>query len=321
MGVCQGIKARKTNNESFTSSSKKQSEHIISAHIKRNPKLEQLHQHLLIQISSSPFNSLSPSQQEQLDANYISSKFSSPYKFIENNSSYPELFKLLYQVCYLKCEPILGNITEEKKESDLIFFRIVLFYLVYNQSLLLKKDTAKKLILNSYNQNEKKHNIDMLKHTLYETTELCIEILIYMNLITFYLNESELKPVLQNDSELLKGKYMKVDLDTFFFNQSAKYIKINVEHIKSKWAEFIIEPIDKEDKDKGDVQNNQNMLSEFRGVGISNYQLKTYRDMDDNVKEDVVCRIMHMLNAKNMFEVFVTGSVPIFDKDEENRSN
>ena len=313
MGVCQGIKAKKTNSYSNSFSSKKQTEHIITASIKKNTKLEQLSQHLSEIINSSPFNALSPSQQEQFDSNYTSSKFNSPYKFIEKENIYPEIFKLLYQVCYLKCEPILVNITEEKKESDLIFFRIVLLYLVYCQSFFLKQDTANKLLLNSYNQNEKKYNIELLKKILLETAELCIEILIYMNLITFYLQENELKLVLQNDMELLRGKYMKVDLDNFFFAQSAKYIKLNLESIKEQWLYFIIEPINENDTIKKD---NQNLLSDFRGGNLSNTKFETIRDFDGNITENVVYRIMHMLNAKNMFEVFATGYVPPFDKEQ-----
>ena len=313
MGVCQGIKAKKTNSYSNSSSSKKQTEHIITASIRKNTKLEQFSQHLSEIINSSPFNALSPSQQEQFDSNYTSSKFNSPYKFIEKENTYPEIFKLLYQVCYLKCEPILGNITEEKKESDLIFFRIVLLYLVYCQSFFLKQDTANKLLLNSYNQNEKKYNIELLKKILLETAELCIEVLIYMNLITFYLQENELKPVLQNDVELLRGKYMRVDLDNFFFDQSAKHIKLNLESIKEQWLYFIIEPINENDTIKKD---NQNLLSDFRGGNLSNTKFETIRDFDDNITENVVYRIMHMLNAKNMFEVFATGYVPPFDKKQ-----
>ena len=313
MGACQGIKAKKTNNYSNSFSSKNQIEQIISSSFKRNTKLEQLSQHLTEIINSSPFNVLSPSQQEQFDSNYTSSKFSCPYKFIENENTYTEIFKLLYQVCYLKCEPILGNITEEKKESDLIFFRIVVLYLVYCQSCFLKQDTANKLLLNSYNQNEKKYNLELLKKILLETAELCIEVLIYMNLITFYLSESELKPVLQNDMELLRGKYMKVDLDNFFFAQSAKYIKSNVETMKEQWLYFIIEPIDENETIKKD---NQNLLSEFRGGSLSNTKFETTRDFDDNITKNVVYRIMHMLNAKNMFEVFATGYVPPFDKKQ-----
>ena len=142
---------------------------------------------------------------------------------------------------------------------------------------------------------------------------MCIEVLIYMNLITFYLSESELKPVLQNDMELLRGKYMKVDLDNFFFAQSAKYIKSNVETMKEQWLYFIIEPIDENETIKKD---NQNLLSEFRGGSLSNTKFETTRDFDDNITKNVVYRIMHMLNAKNMFEVFATGYVPPFDKKQ-----
>lgn len=320
MGVCHSANTKRNNrgmNSPTTSnnqviSSKDNSSFTNIYHpsnIKLNPKLEQLSQHLSQQITSSPFNNMSPSQQEQLEADYISSGCRSPYKFIESNQHYSEMFKLLYQVCYLKCEPILGNITEEKKESDLLFFRIVLFYLTYSQSFTMKYDTAQKMILNSFDQNQKKHKLDILKLTLLETVELCIEILIYMNLLLFYLSEVELKPVLQNDMYLLKDKYMKVSLDEFFFHQNAKFIKLNIDNIKEIWYQFITHPIYKEEEVKNDYRTSQLMLSDFRDVGLTTSHLKSFKDIGSNLMEEIIHRIIHMFSAKNMFDVLATGQI------------
>ena len=148
MGVCQS--ANQNNRKSRINPNKhrqcfsEQNPSPIIPQNRQSDSFENLRTYYKIQIKSTPFGNFSPLQEEQFEAEFVSSKLLSPYKYIETKN-YPDLFTKLYEICYLKCEPILGNITEDKKESNLLFFRVMLFLMGNVSYLNRKADTAKKI--------------------------------------------------------------------------------------------------------------------------------------------------------------------------------
>lgn len=316
MGACQSThnNKRQTREIKHNNSNKDKPQNVdveqipIVPQIRKKDQFENLRNHFKIQIKSTPFGNFSPLQEEQFEAEFVSSKFLSPYKYIETKN-YPEIFTNLYEICYLKCEPILGNITDDKKESNLLFFRVMLF-LMGNVSYLKRKvDTAKKILIDSYDHNQKKHNIEQLEKIIKGISELCIEIVIYMGLLNYYVQPEELIKVLRADNYLLYGKYMKVELDDFFFDQLHKQIRIDSEAIKTIWANFIMEPL----SHKEDNTMHDQLISDFRGMSMTTSQIKSYKDISDAVKEEILYRIVHMLDQNNFFDVLVGNQVPPFD--------
>lgn len=311
MGVCQSAnqnnrKSRINPNKHQQSFSEQNPSPIIPQN-RQSDSFENLRTYYKIQIKSTPFGNFSPLQEEQFEAEFVSSKLLSPYKYIETKN-YPDLFTKLYEICYLKCEPILGNITEDKKESNLLFFRVMLFLMGNVSYLNRKADTAKKIIIDSYDHNQKKHNIEVLKKMILGTCELCLQIVIYMGLLGYYIKQEELIQVISSDNYLLHNKYLKVELDDFFFDQLRKQIKMDSETIKRSWLDFIAYPLSKSNH----KNNHDLMMSDFGGLALTSSQIKSYKDINDSVKEEIIYRIVHMLDQNNFFEVIVGNPIPPF---------
>ena len=168
-------------------------------------------------IINYPFINFGENQQEEIENEYVSSNFS-PYRFIETKN-YPNLFSKLYEICFLKCEPILANITDDTKKANLIFFRTVIFMLSNLVDMERKKDLIKTIIVESYDPDQKKHNIDDLKKEILSLSEVCSEIIIYFGMLPQFIDNDELNKVLTEQDYLLNNKYPKVDLDVFFLKK------------------------------------------------------------------------------------------------------
>ena len=263
-------------------------------------------------IINYPFINFGENQQEEIENEYVSSNFS-PYRFIETKN-YPNLFSKLYEICFLKCEPILANITDDKKKANLIFFRIVIFMLSNLIDMERKIDLIKTIIVESYDPDQKKHNIDDLKNEILSLSEVCSEIIIYFGMLPQFISNNELIKVLTEQNYLLDNKYPKVDLDVFFFDKIQSLIKNknDNEMVKQKWFDFIIEPLMNENENDNDNANNLNL----ENIGLNTMmrkQILMYYDIDDNTKEEIIYRIVHMLDSNNFMETFFGKNVPEYD--------
>ena len=310
------------------SSNKKNKRKIINYQIENNNNLKQKKKrviqqnyndgfdHIRVQfrtiIQNYPFINFGENQQEEIENEYVSSNFS-PYRFIETKN-YSNLFTKLYEICFLKCEPILANITDDKKKANLIFFRIVIFMLSNLIDMERKIDLIKTIIVESYDPDQKKHNIDDLKQEILSLSEVCSEILIYFGMLPQFISNNELIKVLTEQNYLLDNKYPKVDLDVFFFDKIQSLIKNknDNEMVKQKWFDFIIVPLMNENENDNDNANNLNL----ENIGLNTMmrkQILMYYDIDDNTKEEIIYRIVHMLDSNNFMETFFGKNVPEYD--------
>ena len=262
-------------------------------------------------IINYPFINFGENQQEEIENEYVSSNFS-PYRFIETKN-YPNLFSKLYEICFLKCEPILANITDDTKKANLIFFRTVIFMLSNLVDIERKKDLIKTIIVESYDPDQKKHNIDDLKQEILSLSEVCSEILIYFGMLPQFIDNDELNKVLTEQDYLLNNKYPKVDLDVFFFEKIKSLIKNKNDNeiIKQKWYDFIIEPILNENGN--DNASNSNNLGTIGLNTIMRKQIFNFYDIDDNTKEEIIYRMVHMLDSNNFMETLFGKNVPEYD--------
>ena len=262
-------------------------------------------------IINYPFINFGENQQEEIENEYVSSNFS-PYRFIETKN-YPNLFSKLYEICFLKCEPILANITDDKKKANLIFFRIVIFMLSNLIDMERKIDLIKTIIVESYDPDQKKHNIDDLKNEILSLSEVCSEIIIYFGMLPQFIDNDELNKVLTEQDYLLNNKYPKVDLDVFFFEKIKSLIKNKNDNeiIKQKWYDFIIEPILNENGN--DNASNSNNLGTIGLNTIMRKQIFNFYDIDDNTKEEIIYRMVHMLDSNNFMETLFGKNVPEYD--------
>ena len=262
-------------------------------------------------IINYPFINFGENQQEEIENEYVSSNFS-PYRFIETKN-YPNLFSKLYEICFLKCEPILANITDDTKKANLIFFRTVIFMLSNLVDMERKKDLIKTIIVESYDPDQKKHNIDDLKQEILSLSEVCSEILIYFGMLPQFIDNNELNKVLSEQNYLVNNKYPKVDLDVFFFEKIKSLIKNKNDNeiIKQKWYDFIIEPILNENGN--DNASNSNNLGTIGLNTIMRKQIFNFYDIDDNTKEEIIYRMVHMLDSNNFMETLFGKNVPEYD--------
>ena len=181
-----------------------------------------------------------------------------------------------------------------------------------------KIDLIKTIIVESYDPDQKKHNIDDLKQEILSLSEVCSEILIYFGMLPQFISNNELIKVLTEQNYLLDNKYPKVDLDVFFFDKIQSLIKNknDNEMVKQKWFDFIIEPLlNEEGKESINNNNNTNTLN-LENIGLNTMmrkQILMYYDIDDNTKEEIIYRIVHMLDSNNFMETFFGKNVPEYD--------
>jgi hypothetical protein len=322
MGVCDSINNNKNNKQNNNNNNIKNIENDIKNNIENNNNnINKLRLKFNLFLEKNPFFNYEIQTQKNLINEFISKNFLSPFEFIKNknlininNNNYNNLFLLLFEICFLKCEPILANITDDKKKANLIFFRIVIFMLSNLIDMERKIDLIKTIIVESYDPDQKKHNIDDLKQEILSLSEVCSEILIYFGMLPQFISNNELIKVLTEQNYLLDNKYPKVDLDVFFFDKIQSLIKNknDNEMVKQKWFDFIIEPLMNENENDNDNANNLNL----ENIGLNTMmrkQILMYYDIDDNTKEEIIYRIVHMLDSNNFMETFFGKNVPEYD--------
>ena len=196
----------------------------------------EIYQKLLAYFNSKiylyPYNTFSEEQIILQEKEYTESKIISPYKFIQSKN-YGNLFNKIYELCFLKCEPLLNNINDnDKKSINLLFFKTVI--------ILLREKTSKKL--KSF-------------------CEICYQILFYFFIAANQFTEEQYFEYLSNPNILVKDKYSNVDIDIFslntiFDNEKGNY---KLEEIVTQWADFIHGEINLDDVNS--VNFNKNSIN------------------------------------------------------------
>ena len=320
MGICKSTNSKRHNIRSQNINNNKNINNTNNIKVKKKRVVQQNYNdgfdYLRVQfrniIQNYPFINFGEHQQEEIENEYVSSNYS-PYRFIESKN-FQNLFKKLYEVCFLKCEPILANITDDKKKANLIFFRIVIFMFSNLVDIERKKDLIKIILVESYDQDQKKHNIEYLKQEILSLSEVCSEILIYLGMLPQFIEEKELMKVLTEQDYKLNNKFPKVDLDNYYFDYMKTKVKNDNEKIKQKWFDFIIEPLLNEEG-KESINNNNN-TNTFGNIGLNTIMKKqtfNFFDIDDNTKEEIIYRIFHMLDSNNFLEVLFGKEIPDYD--------
>jgi hypothetical protein len=259
-----------------------------------------------------PFLNFTPNLFDTFENDYLSTNLS-PYKFIKNNN-YDILFTKLYEITYLKCEAIMGNISENSKENNLFFFRTVFFYfsnIIYNKR---KIELSKKLFINCYDTNQNKHNIYILKNILMNFIEVCNNIICYLGFLNFFVNESDLMQSLNDNNYLIENKYTIVELDNFILEKITKKNgnkkKINLKLIQNEWINFLLTPLLNEN-----YYLNYNNKIGNNIIEINKKKLKNFEIINDEDQEEIIYRIVHMLNSENFMEVIFGYEVTPYTKN------
>lgn len=202
-----------------------------------------------------PYSNLNPIQVNQYENEYTSIKLISPYKFIENKK-YSNLFSKIFQLCFLKCEPYLNNIFDDKKTSNLIFLRTVII-LLDEQNLGTKiNDIANIIITSSYEVNQKYINKKILISKIKNFFELCYNILFYFVIMLNYLTELEYIDFLDKPGAKLENKYSNINLDDYCLDKLGKPSEQKMENIINKCTSYVCSPL-KKDNDNSEDNNDK----------------------------------------------------------------
>ena len=257
-----------------------------------------------------PFLNFTQNLFDNYENDYLSTNLS-PYKYI-NNKNYDIIFTKLYEITYLKCEAIMGNLSQNIKENNLIFFRLVIFYfsnIIYNKK---KIELAKKLFINCYDTNQNKHNIENLKNILMNFIEVCNNIICYLGFLNFFVNELNLMEFFNDNNNLIENKYSIVDLDIFVLEKITKKNgnkkKITLNLIQKEWINFLMAPLL-----NGNYYNNNKVGNNF--IEINKIKLKNFEIINEKDQEEIIYRIVHMLNSDNFMEVIFGYDVVAYTKN------
>ena len=223
----ENLKNEKNNNE--------QNEFIY------NDKYQQLLSYFNTSIAQFPYNRLSPYQIIAYENEYTSSKMISPYKFIEKKN-YSLLFSKIYELCFLKCEPLLNNLNYDKKAMNLLFLKTVIILLTENYLDKVLKDISNLLVELSYENIINYININKLYFIIKNYCEICYQIIFYFIIAYNQFTEEQYYEYLNNENILIEDKYSNIDIDIFclnflFDNNSKGNSKLD--EITTEWSNYI----------------------------------------------------------------------------------
>ena len=253
-------------------------------------------------INEYPYGTITVAIQSQLESEFLSGNYENPFLYIQSKN-FSKSFSDLYQLCYLKCIPILGNILEEKSQINLLFYRMVVFLLSTVSDQSRKRETANQIIMISFDTNLFKYDLQKLQNVIRELCEICIQIIIYIGLLQSQISDRELDSVLKDDFYKVDNKYFKRNLDDYFINTHKHLIKYNIEQLKTIWMKYVLQPIKNDLKNQNEEENNQNALFLEQEP---NYQKKgkqnNYINLSDKTKEQIIENLEFMFNNANIFD-------------------
>jgi len=222
--------------------------------ISKNEKYQKLISYFNVYINQFPYNSLSQNQIISYEIEYTSSKLITPYKFIEtkNNSL---LFNKIYELCFLKCEPLLNNINDDKKKINLLFLRTVIILLNENNLNKTVSEVSNSLIELSYENNDNRLNLNEFYQKIKCYCEICYQILFYFIIACSQFTEEQYYEYLNNENMLIQDKYSNIDIDIFCLNMIFENSKGNSEldEITSQWSDFICGKIEEDNFNNSEI--------------------------------------------------------------------
>jgi len=253
-------------------------------------------------IKQSQFFTLANKTQENLLTEFENSASQSPNIFIESQTKYTSEFKKQFSVTYLKSEPMLNNIfPTNHKEVDLTFFNIALFMLSNAGADERKQELAKRIILESYDSSQKKHNLGKLKENIRNVINVAVMVAIYFGGVYLFMNDEVKAKIFNNEENIrIEDKYESGSLDSYFFDKFASVQKeVNEDMIINMWDSFILASI----AGYGETVEGEE-ITVFENV----FQLLTEKN-----KEEITLKMCHLLHPFNLFESFLTMYVPKFE--------
>lgn len=224
-----------------------------------NEKYQKLLSYFSVSVEQFPYKKLSPYQIIAYENEYTSSKLITPYKFIQSKK-YSLLFSKIYELCFLKCEPLLNNISDDKKVTNLLFLRTVIVLLNENYLDKTNEDISNSIIELSYENNNNYLNNRNLYMKIKNYSEICYQILFYFILAYSQFTENQYYEYLDNPNILIQDKYSNIDIDIFCLNILFDNSKGNnkLDEINTQWSEFICGQI----KDSNAIDDDNFLSSE-----------------------------------------------------------
>jgi len=340
MGVCDSLNNnKKQNNSHFNNNNNNNNkiENNFENNINNNNNsiINNLRNKFNFFLEKNPFFNYEIQFQKNLINELISKNFLSPFQFIqsknlinENNNNFNNLFLLLFEICFLKCEPILTNLfKDDEKNKNLLFFSTSLNFLCKNENIENKNEIVKSFFILSYSQKEKKINKEYLKVLILNYSELCLEIILYLivfpclfnnNIFEENKNENNINNNINeiieilNNNFLINEKYSKVEIDDFCFEELNKILKknLNLENIINIWLQYIIFPLNI--NDNNNINNNNNLFNEFYINNNNSLNNNFYSDLTDFQKNQIQIRFIHMINYNNYIEIVLGNKTKAF---------
>ena len=224
-----------------------------------NKNYQTLLSYFNVAIEQFPYNRLSPYQIMSYENEYISSKVIPPYKFIESKK-YTLAFNKIYELCFLKCEPLLNNISDDKKNINLLFLRTAIVLLTENYLDKTIQDISNTIIEFGYENDYKILNKNKLYKIVSNYCEICYQILFYFIIAYNQFTEEQYCQYLSDQNILIQDKYSNIDIDVFCLNTLFNDNKGNdkLEEITTQWSDFICGQIN-ENEEENFEKNEKNI--------------------------------------------------------------
>ena len=203
--------------------------------------------------------------------------------------NYSLLFNKIYELCFLKCEPLLNNINDDKKKINLLFLRTVIILLNENNLDKTVSEVSNFLIELSYENSINQLNINEFYQKIKNYCEICYQILFYFIIACSQFTEEQYYEYLNNQNLLIQDKYSNIDIDIFCLNMIFDNSKGNYEldEITSQWSDFICGKI--------------NDSKEFEGNNFQNAEINI---------SFIKSKIIYMVNPYHLLQILSGIKLP-----------
>lgn len=220
----------------------------------------------------------------------------SPIYFIQLNQRQGEnyeLFSKIYQICYLRNESLINNITENKEIGDFLYLRTVIILLSKEKLPNKIDDIANRIALASYDSNNKCFYLEQLSSIIKSYCEICINIIFYFGIILKFISLSEYSQSLQNENYLIDDCYNCFQLSDYVIrNLTNSCEDFPIDNICFKWVRYI--SYNKLGKIHLNLNKNNNKSNNNNNHFFDNNEQDDENDDFDLVK----AKIKYMINAE-----------------------
>lgn len=265
-------------------------------------QIDQIRQKFHKEIKNNYFFSMDSSRQTESFISQIEYTSLDLQNFIETNNKLNNIVKKQLTTVYCLSIPYLSSIYPEQKVADIFFINLLLFLLSNGDSIDKKIETINNLLVEAYDGNQKKYDLEKLNKIFNCIVNICFFIITYFVGALVFMNEENKGKIFNEENYYIQNKFQLNSLSDYFFEElSNLHNDIDKDKLIYLCENFLMSPIISnlwpEDKDKYKERVYDNI----------------YRNLSEIEINEIRYRFSHLFESFVFIEIFITQQINTFN--------